>query len=167
MPFKQSGNVLFVNNDVDEEMYVELCDFLNKKGQRVIYFQSNGGCPCTAYAIHDYIKHQKPNITIIGTGIVASAAMYIFLSVPFKKRFCTPLTTFLIHASYTETEGKQYNLKEEIQHKGVLQQISASIIMDNTSFTEKDIEDMERKEFYFYASDAEHYKVCNVLRNPL
>lgn len=79
-----------------------------------LYFSSQGGDVETAYAVHDIIKHIESPVTIIGLGLVASASIIIYLSVPLERRLCFKNTTFMIHQPLTDIEGHL----EEIESRG-------------------------------------------------
>lgn len=62
-----------------------------------IFINSQGGHVEAGDTIHDIIQFIRPEVTIIGTGWVASAGVTIYLSVPKERRLALPNTRFMIH----------------------------------------------------------------------
>ncbi len=70
-----------------------------------IYVSSPGGHVESGDVVYDMIKFIKPEVKIVGTGWVASAATTIFLAADKKNRFCLPNTRFLIHQPLGGSRG--------------------------------------------------------------
>ncbi len=62
-----------------------------------LYISSPGGHVESGDVVYDMIKFIKPEVKVIGTGWVASAATTIFLAADKQNRFALPNTRFLIH----------------------------------------------------------------------
>jgi len=62
-----------------------------------IYISSPGGHVESGDVVYDMIKFIKPDVKVIGTGWVASAATTIFLAARKENRFALPNTRFLVH----------------------------------------------------------------------
>ncbi len=62
-----------------------------------IVINSPGGHVEAGDTIHDMIRFIKPEVSVLGTGWVASAGAHIFLGVKRENRYCLPNTRFLIH----------------------------------------------------------------------
>lgn len=62
-----------------------------------IYISSPGGHVESGDVVYDMIKFITPEVRVVGTGWVASAATTIFLAAEKKNRFCLPNTRFLVH----------------------------------------------------------------------
>ena len=63
----------------------------------MIYISSPGGHVESGDVVYDMINFIKPEVKVIGTGWVASAATTIFLAAKQKNRFALPNTRFLVH----------------------------------------------------------------------
>tara|TARA_R110002072_G_scaffold3830_1_gene27230 strand:- start:3106 stop:3687 length:582 start_codon:yes stop_codon:yes gene_type:complete len=70
-----------------------------------IYVSSPGGHVESGDVIYDMIKFIKPEVKMIGTGWVASAATTIYLAAEKSNRFCLPNTRFLIHQPLGGSQG--------------------------------------------------------------
>lgn len=62
-----------------------------------LYISSPGGHVESGDVIYDMIKFIKPEVRVIGTGWVASAAATIFLAAKKENRFSLPNTRYLVH----------------------------------------------------------------------
>jgi ATP-dependent Clp protease protease subunit len=58
-----------------------------------VYIDSPGGDADAGYAIFDMMRFVKPQITMIGMGLVASAAAIIILAAPRERRVGLPNST--------------------------------------------------------------------------
>jgi ATP-dependent Clp protease, protease subunit len=70
-----------------------------------VYIDSPGGDADAGYAIFDMMRFVKPPITMIGTGLVASAAAIIILAAPRERRVGLPNSHYLIHQPMSGTRG--------------------------------------------------------------
>ena len=62
-----------------------------------LFISSPGGHVESGDVVYDMIKFIMPEIKVVGTGWVASAATTIFLAADKKNRFALPNTRFLVH----------------------------------------------------------------------
>ena len=70
-----------------------------------IYVSSPGGHVESGDVIYDMIKFIKPEVIMIGTGWVASAATTIYLAAKKENRYTLPNTRFLIHQPLGGSQG--------------------------------------------------------------
>ena len=70
-----------------------------------VYIDSPGGDADAGYAIFDMMRFVKPQITMIGMGLVASAAAIIILASPRERRIGLPNSHYLIHQPMSGTRG--------------------------------------------------------------
>ena len=70
-----------------------------------VYIDSPGGDADAGYAIFDMMRFVKPQITMIGMGLVASAAAIILLAAPRDRRVGLPNSHYLIHQPMSGTRG--------------------------------------------------------------
>ncbi|MEO8900937.1 MAG: ATP-dependent Clp protease proteolytic subunit [Polyangiaceae bacterium] len=62
-----------------------------------VLINSPGGHVESGDTIYDVLRFIKPEVTILGTGWVASAGATIFTAAPRERRFALPNTRFLLH----------------------------------------------------------------------
>lgn len=70
-----------------------------------LYISSPGGHVESGDVVYVMIKFIKPEVRVIGTGWVASAATTIFLAAKKENRYCLPNTRFLIHQPLGGSRG--------------------------------------------------------------
>ncbi len=70
-----------------------------------VYINSPGGDVDSGFAIYDMIRFVSSPVTVIGMGLVASAAALIFLAVPPERRLGFPDSTYLIHQPLSQLKG--------------------------------------------------------------
>jgi ATP-dependent Clp protease protease subunit len=70
-----------------------------------VYVDSPGGDADAGYAIFDMMRFIRPRITMIGMGLVASAAAIILLASPRERRVGLPNSHYLIHQPMSGTRG--------------------------------------------------------------
>jgi ATP-dependent Clp protease protease subunit len=70
-----------------------------------VYIDSPGGDADAGYAIFDMMRFVKPQIIMIGVGLVASAAALVILAAPREMRVGTPNSHYLIHQPMSGTRG--------------------------------------------------------------
>lgn len=74
-----------------------LLDQISSDTLITIYLNSPGGEVTSGFSIFDTIRFIKSPVRIISTGLCASIATIINISVEKKRRLCMPNTKFLIH----------------------------------------------------------------------
>ncbi|MDT8429793.1 MAG: ATP-dependent Clp protease proteolytic subunit [Pseudomonadales bacterium] len=76
-----------------------------------IYISSPGGHVESGDVIYDMIKFIKPEVKVIGTGWVASAATTIYLAAKKENRLALPNTRFLVHQPLGGSRGTASDIK--------------------------------------------------------
>ncbi|HVU03151.1 MAG TPA: ATP-dependent Clp protease proteolytic subunit [Polyangiaceae bacterium] len=74
---------------------------------------SPGGHVESADTIHDVIRYVNADVTIVGTGWVASAAALVYIAVPRERRLALPNTRFLLHQPLGATQGPASDVEIE------------------------------------------------------
>ena len=115
---ENAANPSSANNFLDEKLFksrsISIFGQINEKVARstaekllalsaesdepiTIFISSPGGHVESGDVIYDIIKFVKPEVKVVGTGWVASAATNIFLAAKKKNRFSLPNTRYLVH----------------------------------------------------------------------
>ncbi len=109
-----------------------------------VYINSPGGDVDSGFAIYDMIRFVSSPVTVIGMGLVASAAALIFLSVPAERRVGLPDSTYLIHQPLSQLKGVAIDVAiyadkiEALRHK--LDKVIADATGKDVAEVEKDTE---------------------------
>lgn len=76
-----------------------------------LYISSPGGHVESGDVIYDIIKFIEPEVRVVGTGWVASAATTIYLAADKANRFALPNTRFLVHQPSGGSRGSASDIK--------------------------------------------------------
>ena len=130
-------------------------DELEKKSRKPIeiVLNSPGGNVYDGLNIYDRIRYSKCPIGIVGTGLVASMALIIFLAG--KIRYVTPNTILMNHQIASEVQGKYNDLKVELEEINRLEDLCVSLIAERTGLSAKKIKaDIKKGDDYIDVNRA-------------
>lgn len=122
-----------------------------------LYINSPGGDVDSGFAIYDMIRFISCPVTIIGMGLVASAAALVLLAVPLENRVGLPNSSYLIHQPLSEMKGNATDI--EI-HAMQLEKIKAKLNRIISEATGKPLEKVAHdtdRDYWLAASDAVQY----------
>lgn len=124
-----------------------------------IYVSSPGGHVESGDVIHDMIKFIKPEVKMIGTGWVASAAITIYLAAEKNNRFCLPNTRFLIHQPSGGSQGDATDIsiaaEQIIKTKARINKLIAEETGTDISQVEKDTD----RDYWMTVDEAIKYGI--------
>jgi ATP-dependent Clp protease protease subunit len=122
-----------------------------------VYIDSPGGDADAGYAIFDMMRFVKPKITMIGMGLVASAAAIIILAAPRELRVGLPNSHYLIHQPMSGTRG----VATEIEiHAKEIEKLRAKInrlIADETGQLLEKVQKDTDRDYWMNADEAVGY----------
>jgi len=122
-----------------------------------VYIDSPGGDADAGYAIFDMMRFVKPRITMIGMGLVASAAALVLLASPREKRVGLPNSHYLIHQPMSGTRG----VATEIEiHAKEIEKLRARINRMIAEETGQPLEKVEKdtdRDYWMTAEEAVSY----------
>ncbi len=123
-----------------------------------IMIDSPGGDVDAGFAIFDMVRFIKPEVTMIGMGLVASAGALILLAVPEKRRLGLPNSHYLIHQPLS---GGIRGVATEIEiHAKEIERTRTKInklIADQTKKNLKVVEKDTDRDFWMNADEAKAY----------
>lgn len=125
------------------------------KDKSIIFnINSGGGEMYAALGIHDCIKQLPFNVYIVGSGLVGSAALHIFLAV--KQRRAEEHTTFLIHQCSGFAGGYLNDMKENVEESQRVMDIFDNIVVSNTKITKEFLKEIygKKKDYFFDCKKA-------------
>lgn len=110
------SRTLTVFGEVDEELARDATEKLlalaaESDDPITLYVSSPGGHVESGDVIYDMIKFIRPEVRVIGTGWVASAALTIYLAPEKENRFSLPNTRFLMHQPSGGSRGRASDIK--------------------------------------------------------
>ena len=153
---------LLLTGEINKEMADKLIKdllVLEAESQEPVklYINSPGGDVDSGFAIYDMIRFVSCPVTIIGMGLVASAAALVLLAVPLERRIGLPNSSYLIHQPLSEMKGNATDI--EI-HAMQLEKIKAKINRMTAEATGKSLEKVAHdtdRDYWLDADDAVKY----------
>ena len=122
-----------------------------------VYINSPGGDVDSGFAIYDMIRYVTSPVTVIGMGLVASAAALIFLSVPAERRAGFPDSTYLIHQPMTEMRGVAADIEIHAQNMEHCRQMTDSIIAQACGRSIEEVHRDTERDHWIYSQGAVEY----------
>ncbi len=122
-----------------------------------VFIDSPGGDADAGYAIFDMMRFVKPPVTMIGMGLVASAAALVLLAAPRERRVGLPNSHYLIHQPMSGTRGVATEVEIHARELEKLRQKINTLIAEETGQPlEKVAKDTDR-DYWMTADEAVSY----------
>jgi ATP-dependent Clp protease protease subunit len=122
-----------------------------------VFIDSPGGDADAGYAVFDMMRFVKPPVTMIGMGLVASAAAIILLAAPKERRFGLPNSHYLIHQPMSGTRGVATEIEIHAKELEKLRQRINHLIADETGQLLAKVEKDTDRDYWMNAEDARVY----------
>ena len=131
-----------------------------------MYISSPGGHVESGDVVYDMIKYIKPQVKMVGTGWVASAATTIYLAADKKNRFALPNTRFLIHQPLGGSRGDATDLKIQAEQiVKVRARLNSLIAAETGQPLERVAKDTDR-DYWMSADEAKKYGIVGkIIKN--
>ena len=125
----------------------------------MIYISSPGGHVESGDVVYDMINFIKPEVKVIGTGWVGSAATTIFLAAKKKNRFALPNTRFLVHQPSGGSRGDATDIAIQAEQIVKMKARINQLIADETGQSlERVAEDTDR-DYWMSVEEAIDYGI--------
>lgn len=126
-----------------------------------IYVSSPGGHVESGDVIYDMIKFIKPEVKMIGTGWVASAATTIYLAAEKENRFTLPNTRFLIHQPLGGSRGDATDISIAAEQIVKTKARINKLISDETGTELAQVEKDTDRDYWMTVEEAIEYGIVN------
>ncbi|MFT5211136.1 MAG: ATP-dependent Clp protease protease subunit [Flavobacterium sp.] len=126
-----------------------------------IYISSPGGHVESGDVIYDMIKFIKPEVKVIGTGWVASAATTIYLAAKKENRYSLPNTRYLVHQPSGGSRGDATDIS--IQAEQILKTKARinKLIADETGRSIEQVTKDTDRDYWMSVEEAIEYGMVN------
>ena len=104
-----------------------------------IYINSPGGDVDGGFAIYDTVRFISAPVTMVGLGLVASAAALVLLAVPSERRVGLPNSSYLIHQPLSKMQGVTTDVLIHATKKSV-EEVSKDTERDHWLFSDEALE---------------------------
>ncbi|MCB1646778.1 MAG: ATP-dependent Clp protease proteolytic subunit [Pseudomonadales bacterium] len=124
-----------------------------------IYISSPGGHVESGDVIYDMIKFIKPEVRVIGTGWVASAATTIYLAASKENRYSLPNTRYLVHQPSGGSRGDATDIS--IQAEQILKTKARinKLISEETGRPLEQVEKDTDRDYWMSVNEAIDYGI--------
>jgi ATP-dependent Clp protease protease subunit len=126
-----------------------------------VFIDSPGGDADAGYAIFDMMRFVKPKITMIGMGLVASAAALIILAVPKERRVGLPNSHYLIHQPMSGTRGVATDIEIHAKEIEKLRSKINRLIAEETGQPLDQVEKHTDRDYWLNAEEAVSYGIIS------
>lgn len=131
-----------------------------------MYISSPGGHVESGDVIYDIIKFIKPEVHVIGTGWVASAATTIFLAAKKEHRYALPNTRFLVHQPSGGSRGSASDIKIQAEQIIRMRARLNKLIADETGQPVERVAKDTDRDYWMTVDEAIEYGIVGrVIRN--
>ncbi len=161
------ARTLILAEEVSDSMYRKVATMLtllerkDSKAPITAFINSPGGSADSGFAIYDLFRFSPCPIVTVANGVVASAAVTIYLGGAQGKRLSMPNARFLLHQPSTATRGQASDIditaREIAKIRRRYNEIVAECTGRNLDIVEKDSD----RDFWLSAREAVDYKLCN------
>ena len=149
-----------INKDLSDD-FAQRMLVLDSESQDpiTVYINSPGGDVDSGFAIYDMIRFVRSEVTVVGMGLVASAAALIYLSVPKERRVAFPNSTYLIHQPLSQLKGTAIEIDIYAKKLGELRIKLDKVIADAVGRSVEDVSKDTERDHWLSAEEAEAYGI--------
>jgi ATP-dependent Clp protease protease subunit len=126
-----------------------------------IYISSPGGHVESGDVIYDMIKFIKPEVRVVGTGWVASAATNIYLAAKKENRFSLPNTRYLVHQPSGGSRGDATDIAIQMEEILKTKERINKIISDETGRPLEQVEKDTDRDYWMSVEEAIEYGIVH------
>lgn len=134
-----------------------------KNKELLLAICSEGGSLEDAFALIDVMRTSKIPIKTVGLGVIASAALMIFIAGSKDRRVLTPNTSVLSHQFSAGHAGKAHELFATVKEFELAQVRMLELYRDCTGLDERKIREvlLPAQDVYLSAEEALKYRICD------
>ena len=122
-----------------------------------LFIDSPGGDVDAGFAIFDMIRFVKPQVRILGMGLVASAAALVLLAVPAERRLALPNSHYLIHQPLSGLRGVATEIEIHARELEKTRERINKIISGETGQTMERVRKDTDRDYWMSAEEAREY----------
>jgi len=126
-----------------------------------IYISSPGGHVESGDVVYDMIKFIKPEVRVVGTGWVASAATNIYLAAKKENRFSLPNTRYLVHQPSGGSRGDATDIAIQMEEILKTKERINKIISDETGRPLEQVQKDTDRDYWMSVEEAIEYGIVH------
>ena len=161
------ARTLIIADEVSDSLYRRVATMLtllerkDRKAPITAFVNSPGGSADSGFAIFDLFRFSPCPITTVANGVVASAAVLIFLGSPQGRRVSLPNARFLLHQPSTATRGQATDIDITAKEISKLRRRYNEVVSEATGKPIEVVEKDSDRDFWLTAQEAADYKLVN------
>ncbi|XOV90810.1 MAG: ATP-dependent Clp protease proteolytic subunit [Pseudomonadota bacterium] len=124
-----------------------------------IYISSPGGHVESGDVIYDMIKFIKPEVRVVGTGWVASAATSIYLAAKKENRYSLPNTRYLVHQPSGGSQGDATDISIQAEQIKKTKERINRLIAEETGQPFERVEKDTDRDYWMTVDEAVEYGI--------
>ncbi len=161
------ARTLIIADEVNDALYRRVATMLtllerkDRKAPITAFVNSPGGSADSGFAIFDLFRFSPCPITTVANGVVASAAVLIFLGAPQGRRVSLPNARFLLHQPSTATRGQASDIDITAREISKLRHRYNEVVSEATGKPIEVVEKDSDRDFWLTAQEAVDYKLAN------
>ncbi|MFO7563610.1 MAG: ATP-dependent Clp protease proteolytic subunit [Enhygromyxa sp.] len=169
------ARTILVTDEVSDEMYRKvassliLLEQLEEPGEPkrpvTVFVNSPGGSADSGFAIYDLLRFTSSPVRTVANGVVASAAVLIYLGAPKGQRYCLPNARFLLHQPSTMIRGRSVEIDIAAKQIIKLRRRYNEIIAETTGRKLEEVDKDSDRDFWLSASEAKDYGLVDHIVN--
>jgi ATP-dependent Clp protease, protease subunit len=122
-----------------------------------VLVNSPGGSADAGFAMYDLLRWTSVPIRTVANGLVASAAVLVFLAAPKGKRLSLPSSRFMLHQPSTVARGQVTDIDIAARQIIALKRRYNSIVAEVTGKPLEKVETDADRDFWLSAKEAHEY----------
>jgi ATP-dependent Clp protease protease subunit len=161
------ARTLIIADEVSDALYRRVATMLtllerkDRKAPITAFVNSPGGSADSGFAIFDLFRFSPCPITTVANGVVASAAVLIYLGAPQGRRVSLPNARFLLHQPSTATRGQATDIDITAREIAKLRRRYNEVVSEATGKQIDVVEKDSDRDFWLTAQEAVDYKLVN------
>ena len=147
-----------INKEMADKFIKDLLVLENESSEPVkVFINSPGGDVDAGFAIYDMLRFVNCEVTIIGMGLVASAAALVLLAVPKERRLGLVNSSYLIHQPLSQMKGNATDIEIHTKWLERLKERLNKIISEETGKELSQVEKDTDRDHWLTAEEAKDY----------
>jgi ATP-dependent Clp protease, protease subunit len=157
------ARTLIVAEEVSDTLYRHVATMLtllerrDPKAPITVFVNSPGGSADSGFAIYDLLRFSPCPITTVANGVIASAAVLIYLGTNKERRFSLPNARFLLHQPSTATRGQATDIDITAREIVKLRTRYNQIVHEQTGKAVEQVTKDSDRDFWLTSTEAVEY----------
>ena len=157
------ARTILVADEVSDELYRKvavsliLLERLDPKAPITVFVNSPGGSADSGFAIYDLLRFSSCPVRTVANGVVASAAVLIYLGAEKGQRHSLPSARFLLHQPSTMVRGQSSDIDIAAREIIKLRRRYNEVVSEATGNDLAQIEKNSDRDFWLTPTEAKEY----------